>query len=115
MKKVILEVTTCELNGKEVALDYRTALIGLISNPVDGMKLDQMRNIERVYDKLIDATSPGSVVLEDAEHATLCGCLKTAQFRVFDKGILNMVESSLSAEDVSTESYKFGGKHKGES
>lgn len=100
MKKVILALASCTINGSTNPLNYKELLLGLIINPADGMNLVQMRNIEKVYDKLTDAACPGTVLLEDAEHATLKGILETTIFRVFDKDIKLMVESVLTAETV---------------
>ena len=99
MKKVILVVTSCTINGEVLPLDYKEQLIGLISNPAEGMNLAQMRNIEKVYDKLTEAQCPGSMLLEDAEHATLKQILETVKFKVFDKDIKLMVETVIAAED----------------
>lgn len=103
MKKVLLELTSCTINGEVLPLDYKEQLILLISNPADGMNLGEMRNIERVYDKLIDALCPGFVLLEDAEHATLKLILESAKFRVFDKDILLMVETVIASPMMTLE------------
>lgn len=98
MKKIQLALTNCVINGETSELDYREQLLALICNPADGMNLAEMRNIEKVYDKLSEAQCPGSVLLEDAEHATLEGILRQVKFRVFSKDIKTMVESVISAE-----------------
>lgn len=105
MKKVVLEITSCTILGEVQPLPYNEALIGLISNPVDGMNLREMRDIEKVYDKLIEAPCPGFVLLEDAEHATLKGILENdkTRFKAFDKGIKAMIESVVNSPSLTTE------------
>ena len=106
MRIVILEKTTCTINGEVIPLDYAQQLIGLISNPADGMNLAQMRNIEKVFDKLDAASCPGSILLEDAEHKTLKDVLEKAVFKVFNKDIKRMIESVIAAETVNIELLK---------
>lgn len=100
MKKVMLTVTSCTINGELLPLDYKEQLLGLIVNPAEGMNLAQMRNVEKVYDKLVEANSPGFVLLEDAEHATLKQILETVKFKVFDKAIKLMVETVIASDQV---------------
>ena len=107
MKKVVLIVTTTKINGEVLPLDYREQLIGLISNPTDGMNLVTMRRIEKVYDKLDAADCPGHVLLEDAEHATMKEILEKIIYKTFSKGIKDMVEAVIASEDYKVEPLEF--------
>lgn len=102
MKKVILVVTSCTINGEVLPLDYKEQLIGLIVNPPGGMNLREMRDMEKVYDKLVEAQCPGFMLLEDAEHKTLSEFLQDEKqkFKVFDKDIKLMLESVIASDQV---------------
>ena len=97
MKKVILKVEICVINDEETPLDYQRILLSLISNPADGMNLAEMRNVEKIYDKLEAVECPGYMLLEDAEHATLKQILESVKFKVFNKTIKAMVESVIAS------------------
>ncbi len=98
MKKVILLKTSCKILGEVFPLCYKEHLIGLISNPADGMNMIEMRRIEKVYDKLEAVDCPGHVLLEDAEHDTLREILEKTRFKHFDKNIKAMLEAVIASE-----------------
>lgn len=100
MKKIILLVINSEHGGETLHLDYKEQLTGIIINPAEGMNLAEMRDIEKVYDKLEGSDCPGFILLEDAEHRTLKAALEVTKFRVFNKEIKRMIESVIAAENI---------------
>lgn len=103
MKRIELLVTKCTIQEQELDLDYRLHLMGLLETPPGGANIIEQRRICRVHDALIAAAGKEIVLLEDADHETLCGILKETKFKVYSKPILEMLESVLeapNAEDV---------------
>jgi hypothetical protein len=95
MKFIHLLKTECKIQGRTLELDYRTQLRGFIAEPPGGATIDEQRRIRRVDEALEKAED--SVLLEDADHETLCKILNEIKFKVYSKEILAMLESVLDA------------------
>jgi hypothetical protein len=95
MKRLALLKTECKIQGQTLELDYRTQLMGFIEEPPGGATIVEQRKIGRVHDALEAAED--SVLLEDADHETLCKILNEIKFKVYSKQILAMLESVLDA------------------
>jgi hypothetical protein len=101
MKRIELLKTECMIQGQTLELDYRTQLMGFIEEPPGGATIVEQRKIGRVHDALNDALDKDGdeshVLLEDADHETLCKILNEIKFKVYSKEILAMLESVLDA------------------
>lgn len=98
MKRLELLITECTVQGQTMELDYRKQLMGYLETPPGGATIVEQHRIGRVYDAL--EKSEGTVVLlEDADHETLCKILKEIKFAVYNKKIVDMVDSILDAPD----------------
>ena len=100
MKVVKLIKTTHIVNGIEGELDYRDQFMMLVSSNTNGFTYDEMRKVDKVYDKLEAAKGQDSVELEDAEHEVLKKRLENPGFVIYTKGLFKMCESGIEAEKV---------------
>jgi hypothetical protein len=100
MRRIELLQTECAIQGQTMALDYRVQLLGFIEEPPGGATILEQRKILRVYDALEQANGCDFVMLEDADHETLCNILREIKFKVFNREILAMVESVLEAPEA---------------
>lgn len=103
MKKIELIQTQCLIRGETMLLDYRKQLMGFIEEPPGGANIVEQRRIGRVHDALEKAKDSTVVVLEDADHETLCKILNEIKFVVYNKKILDMLESVLAAPESKLE------------
>jgi hypothetical protein len=98
MKRIELLKTKCEIQGETLELDYRKQLMGFLETPPGGANIVEQRRIGRVYDAL-EKADDDMVLLEDADHETLCKILNDIKFVVYNKTMLDMLESVLAAPD----------------
>lgn len=103
MKRLELLQTQCNIQGQNMKLDYRLQLMGFIEEPPGGANIVEQRRIGRVHAALEGAEGKGAVLLEDADHDTLCKILNEIKFKVYNKKIVDMVESVLAAPDSQLE------------